>query len=120
MTTTSLNLAGRSILVVDDEALVCLDVARRLQDAGATVLSASRLDKALDMAGHAHLSAGVLDFDLGGTNSSAICWKLVDRRIPFVFHTGRLYTALRQWPTAPVILKPATTGLISTLVGLFR
>jgi hypothetical protein len=78
------------------------------------------LDNALDMTGRPHLSAGVLDFDLGGTNSSAICWKLFDRRIAFVFHTGRHYTALRQWPTAPVILKPATTGLISTLVGLFR
>jgi DNA-binding response OmpR family regulator len=116
----SLNLAGRSILVVEDEALVRLDVAGRLQDAGATVFSASRLDKALDLAGHPHLSAGVLDFDLGGVDSSAICWKLVDRQIPFVFHTGRLYTAFRQWPAAPVILKPAGTGLISTVVGLFR
>jgi DNA-binding response OmpR family regulator len=116
----SLDLAGRSILVVEDEALVRLDVTGRLQDAGATVLSASRLDKALDLAGYPNLSAGVLDFDLGSTDSTAVCWKLVDRRIPFMFHTGRIYTAFRQWPSAPVILKPTTRGLISTVVGLFR
>ena len=118
--TTSMDLAGRSILVVEDEALVRLDVTGRLQDAGATVLSASRLDKALDLAGDPYLSAGVLDFDLGDADSSAVCWKLVDRHIPFVFHTGRAYSAFRQWPSAPVILKPATNGLISTVVGLFR
>jgi DNA-binding response OmpR family regulator len=117
---SSLALAGRSILVVEDEALVRLDVTGRLQDAGATVLSASRLDKALDLAGYHHLSAGVLDFDLGNADSTAVCWKLIDRRVPFVFHTGRVYSAFRQWPSAPVILKPATNGLISTVLGLFR
>ena len=118
--TMSLDLAGRSILVVEDEALVRLDVTGRLQDAGATVFSASRLDKALDLASYLHLSAGVLDFDLGNADSSTVCWKLVDRRIPFVFHTGRAYSAFRQWPSAPVILKPATNGLMSAVVGLFR
>jgi hypothetical protein len=62
----------------------------------------------------------VLDFDLGGADSSPVCRKLVDRRIPFVFHTGRLYTAFHQWPHAPVVLKPATIGLISAVAGLFR
>jgi DNA-binding response OmpR family regulator len=117
---TSLDLAGRSILVVEDEALVRLDVTGRLQDAGATVLAASRLDKALALAGHPGISAGVLDFDLGNTDSTAVCWKLFDRRIPFIFHSGRVYSTFREWPSAPVVLKPATRGLISTVAGLFR
>jgi DNA-binding response OmpR family regulator len=115
-----MDLAGRSILLVEDEPLICLDTARRLQAAGAQVFAASHLDKALGLAGHADLSAGVLDFDLGNADSTLICWKLLDRRIPFVFHTGRVYSAFRQWPAAPVILKPANQGLISTLAGLFR
>ena len=86
---SSLDLVGRSILVVEDEAFVRLDITRRLQDAGATVFAASRLDKALDLAGNPHISAGVLDFELGNAdNTTAVCWKLVDRRIPFIFHTG--------------------------------
>jgi hypothetical protein len=66
------------------------------------------------------LSAGVLDFNLDRADSTLICWKLFDRRIPFVFHTGRNYSAFRQWPAAPVILKPSNQGLIATVAGLFR
>ena len=69
---------------------------------------------------HPDISAGVLDFDLGTANSTPVCWKLADRNIPFVFHSGRLYSAFRQWPAAPVILKPSTHGLIGTLAGFFR
>jgi CheY-like chemotaxis protein len=113
-------LIGRSILVVEDEPLLCYDMVERLQGAGATVFATSHLDRALGLAGHPDLSAGVLDFDLGKADSTAICWKLLDRGIPFVFHTGQVYSAFRQWPRAPVILKPATQGLIATIAGLFR
>jgi hypothetical protein len=68
--------------------LICLDTMSRLQAAGAKVFAASHLDKALGLAGHPDISAGVLDFDLGNADSTLICWKLVDRRIPFIFHTG--------------------------------
>lgn len=113
-------LAGRSILVVEDDPLVRLDVTSRLEAEGATVYGASQLEKALGLADRPDLSAGVLDFDLGSTNSSSVCWKLVSRRVPFVFYTGRIYSAFRQWPTIPVVLKPASSGLIATLAGLFR
>ena len=68
-----MDLTGRSILVVEDEPLICLDTTRRLQAAGAKVLAASHLDKALGLAGHPDLSAGVLDFDLGNADSTLIC-----------------------------------------------
>jgi DNA-binding response OmpR family regulator len=116
----SLDLAGRYILVVEDEPLVCLDLTERLQRAGAVVFAASHLNNALSLADHPDLSAGVLDFDLGKADSTAVCWKLVDRRIPFIFHTGRVYSAFRQWPSAPVILKPSTHGLISAVAALFH
>jgi putative ABC transport system substrate-binding protein len=84
-----MDLVGRSILVVEDEPLVCLDLTERLQRAGAIIFAASHLNNALSLAAHPDLSAGVLDFDLGNADSTAVCWKLVDRRIPFIFHTGR-------------------------------
>ena len=115
---SSLDLRGQHILVVEDEALVRLEVTDRLEDAGAVVVAASRLDKALHLAADPEISAGVLDFDLGDADSTAVCWKLVDRRVPFVFHTGRVYTAFRQWPAAPVILKPASHRLVSAILGL--
>ena len=117
---SSFDLAGRFILVVEDEPLVRLDVTGRLQHAGATVVSASGVEKAIVLAEHPMISAGVLDFDLGNADSTPVCWRLVDRCVPFIFHTGRIYSAFRQWPSAPVILKPSTHGLISAVAALFR
>lgn len=114
----SLNLAGRSVLVVDDEPLICLDIATRLQGAGAQVFAASHLQKAMRLAHRPELSAGVLDFNLGSVDSSPICWKLAERRIPFLFHAGRVHPAFQKWPTAPVLLKPYP-GLIASVIALF-
>jgi CheY-like chemotaxis protein len=116
----STDLAGRSILVVEDEPLIRFDLTMRLEAAGATVVAASHLTDAIDMADHRALSAGVLDFDLGSADTTPVCWRLVDRRIPFVFHTGQVYSAFQQWPLAPIILKPSGHGLIATVAALLR
>ena len=116
----SLDLAGRYILIVEDEPLICLDIATRLQDAGAQVFAASHVAKAMQLADRPALSAAVLDFDLGSTDSSPVCWKLVNRHIPFLFHTARVHTAFQQWPAAPVLLKTTRQGLIAGVVALFR
>ena len=113
-------LTGRCILLVEDEPLVRLDTEKRLEAAGARVLGASRLDRALTFADHPDLSAAVLDFDLGNTDSSAVCCRLTDRRIPFVLHSGTVHSAFRQWPSAPVVLKPETHGLIAAVAALFH
>ena len=113
-------LAGRRILVVEDEPLISLDITARLQDAGASVVSASHLEKALELAEYPNLAAGVLDFDLGNVDSTPVCWKLVDRRIPFIFHSGRMHSAFQQWPSAPVVLKPATQSLVGAVAVLLR
>jgi DNA-binding response OmpR family regulator len=72
-------LSAKSILVVEDELLLCLDIARRLEDAGAKVFTAFNLQKALQLVEASTLSAGVLDFDLGNGDSGAVCWKLLER-----------------------------------------
>ena len=113
-------LAGRCILLVEDEALIRLDTGQRLEAAGARVLGASSLHRALMLADHPDLSAAVLDFNLGDTDSTAVCWRLTDRRIPFILHSGSDHSEFRQWPTAPVVLKPQAHGLIAAVAALFR
>ena len=110
-----MDLTGRMILVVEDEPVVSLDVTSRLEAEGAHVLAAGDLERALVHADHPHLSAAVLDFDLGCADTTGVCWKLTDRRIPFLVHTGRVYSAFQQWPAAPVLLKPATSVIVATL-----
>jgi len=115
-------LDGRTILVVEDEPLVGLDIADSLRSAGATVVSSRSVSDALAQAATAELSAAVLDINLVGEDCSLICQQLTDRGIPFVFHTG--YTVapvLEKWPDAPILRKPSVPGaIINALASLFE
>ena len=78
---TSLALSGRSILVVEDEPLIALDLRQSLESAGAYVFAATQLPHALQLAGHPDLSAAVVDYRLGQGDSTAICSLLEQREI---------------------------------------
>jgi CheY-like chemotaxis protein len=100
-------LSGRSILVVEDEPVIALHLESQLNSAGARVYSAGRLRDALYMAEHPALSAAVLDYRLGGDNSTAVCRRLAELGVPFVFYTGFNDAAtFNHWPAAPVVSKP--------------
>jgi hypothetical protein len=49
----------------------------------------------------------VLDLRLGGDNSAAVCRRLADLGIPFMFYTGFTESdTFRHWPDAPIVSKP--------------
>ena len=118
----TLALAGRAILVVEDEPVIALQLEAQLYAAGATVYSASRLREALHMAEHPALSAAILDFRLGEDSSAAVCRRLQELGIPFVFYTGYSEDdAFRRWPDVPVVSKPVDDGvLIDAVAGLLH
>ena len=98
----------RSILVVEDEPLIALDIHQTLAAAGASVLAATSLKDALELIAYADIAAAVLDVSLGDDDCAPVCAALRKRAIPFMFYTG--YTkadALDEWPDAPAIGKPA-------------
>ena len=70
---TAVSLRGRTILIVEDEPLVALDVAETIKRAGASVLLAHTLKDGLRLADHADLSAAVLDFGLIDGQASELC-----------------------------------------------
>jgi CheY-like chemotaxis protein len=105
------DLKGRSILVVEDEPLIALDIAEGLRNAGAVVLSAFNLRDGLQLASHPDLSAAVLD-------STALCTRLTERGVPFVLHT--CYATCSLPLGAVSVPKPATPAdLVSAIAGLF-
>jgi CheY-like chemotaxis protein len=106
-------LAGRLILVVEDEPLVALDVEKALRAAGARVVSAGYVESGLYTTEHPELSAAVVDLRLGTGNGAAVCRRLRQLGVPFVVHTG--YPAVlvtSDWPDVPVISKPADASRI--------
>ena len=117
-----LPLVGRRILVVENEPVIALSIADCLQDAGALVLSASNTNDALPIVENSHISAAVLDLDLGGGDSTIVCRRLSDRSIPFLFYSGYDDAFVSdKWPNAIVVGKPASEQvLIMTLFALIR
>jgi len=106
-------LAGRTILVVEDEPLVTLDVERVLRGAGARVVSAGQVESGLFITEHPDLSAAVVDLHLGRNgNGAAVGRRLRQLRVPFVVYTGYPSVLITsQWPDVPVLRKPADAGL---------
>jgi DNA-binding response OmpR family regulator len=114
----SLALTGRSILVIEEETLVALQLEEQLHRAGAKVLGARWLREALHMAEHPALSAAVVNLRLGSDSTSRVCRRLSELGIPFVLHTRYDATeALRSWPDAPVVSKPADSHVIVSSVA---
>ena len=116
-------LARQSILIVEDEPLVALDVHRVLSAAGASIISAATPGEAIKLLSFAEVRAAIVDVQLGREDATLVCDLLERRRIPFAFYTGRADTThLRaQWPQVPVIKKPATSrdivSILSTLIA---
>lgn len=81
-------LSGRSVLIVEDQLIVAMDLAAAFQDAGAVVLSAANLSDAMRMADHEDISAAVVDFGLGHDTAAALIDRLTQRDIVFVLHSG--------------------------------
>jgi DNA-binding response OmpR family regulator len=96
---------GCTVLVVQDEPLVGLDVVDILEAAGAQAVLAKSASEAISALDRVQVTAAVLDINLGNHDCAAVCPCLRERDVPFLFHTG--YTApLAGWESVPVIRKP--------------
>jgi CheY-like chemotaxis protein len=99
-------LAGLKVLLVEDEALIALDVGAALREAGCRVVGpAPGIEQALHVIAAEELDVALLDVNLGGEDVFPVADELARRGIPFVFLTGYGRDALperfRDRPTSP-------------------
>lgn len=93
-----------SVVVLEDEALIALDVEEALRDAGFNVLAViSSCADAQEWLETNSPDVAVLDIELRDGNCAAIASLLHDRDIPFVVHTGSSSETARD--EAPIFLK---------------
>lgn len=79
----------RRILVVEDSALVVMDIEGAIANLGWDVVGpAYRLADAIRLAGDAQIDAALVDVNLNGEMSWDAAAILQDRNIPFIFTTG--------------------------------
>jgi CheY-like chemotaxis protein len=101
-------LANCRILIVEDEAVIALELAALLRDEGAEIVGiAQTVTSALDFVRLNHISCSLLDIYLHGETSYPVADALSERRLPFAFLTG--YTdpiVPARHRSRPVLKKP--------------
>lgn len=101
-------LAGKRILVVEDEFIIAAMVEDTLIDAGAVVIGpVYKIQDGLLFVQREAIDAAVLDVNINGEPSDAIAEALMVRGIPMVLATGYGATGLKRFH-APVLDKPYT------------
>lgn len=101
-------LAGKHVLVIEDEYFIAADLKRALAAAGAEVVGPSGdLAAGLALLDARPIDVAVLDVNLEGDFSYAIADALTARDVPFLFVTGYDGWALPEaYRDAPRIAKP--------------
>ncbi len=109
-------LNGKTILIVEDEALLALDLTYAMEDLGAEVVGPCyRLKAALESARDVPVDGAVLDVDLAGEPVFPLADQLVAANIPFIFHTGRQnpQDLVARYATAKVCPKPTSPDTVA-------
>ena len=112
-------LTGRRILVVEDEALLALDLQELLDQCGAKVIGpAVSVSQALEAINENHIDCALLDVKLGDETADAVAVALEQRAIPTVFVTacgdGNLPLGFEAHP---VVEKPYIEEQLLELIG---
>lgn len=96
------------ILVVEDEALICLTLQDVLEDLGCVICAmCTTLQQAMEAVGRDDFDLAILDVNLNGEEITPVSAVLHDRSIPFIFSTGYGRGGIpKQFSHYPLIEKP--------------
>ncbi len=109
------SLAGRRILVVEDEMMIAMLIDDVLKEAGCHVVGPMpRLGPALQAAStEPRLDGALLDINLAGELVSPVADRLIERGVPFVFLTGYGWHMLpERFHSRPLVTKPCRRDLL--------
>jgi CheY-like chemotaxis protein len=97
------DLRGLSVLVVEDNGLLCVVLEETLREAGCEVVGPyGRLPEAMDAATTEHIDIALLDINVRGQLVSPLAERLRARGVPFVL------TSAYQPDDVPRVLQDAT------------
>ncbi|SHI42192.1 hypothetical protein [Wenxinia saemankumensis] len=112
------------MLVLEDEAIILLDLELCLEDAGARPLPASDLAGAMGLVEDDPPDVAILDVSLApGVTSRPVAERLIALGVPFLLHTGDNRVD-RDWMEAlgvPVLRKPVPSDeVVRRALALLR
>jgi CheY-like chemotaxis protein len=85
-----MDISNIKVLVVDDEGVVCSNVAAFLEDEGFTVFSAASGEEALDLLLKQKMDVAIIDMRLPGIDGDTLILKAheIQPVLKFLIHTG--------------------------------
>jgi DNA-binding response OmpR family regulator len=114
------SLHGCSLLIVEDEPLLLMDIESEFSDCGAELTVTTMIHHAMNLVERGGISAAILDHVIGQDNSAPLYDRLFERGIPFVIYTAmdlpekdRKCGVLISKPALPGVLRTAIEGLLS-------
>lgn len=115
-------IAGRTILVAEDEMVLAMMLEDMLQDAGCQVVCAPSVGRGLELANGREFDAAVLDVNLNGVRSYVLADRLAERGVPYLFATGYGDADLRaRYPGRPIVAKPyLDREIVAALASVLR
>lgn len=111
-----MRLVGRSVLIVEDEPLIALELKELLEAEGAKVAIALSPMEALRLIRTVAFSGAVLDFGSRDDENAPLCRTLREHQIPFMYYTG--FDGLDETSLgAPILTKPASAEALITMIN---
>ena len=103
-------LRGRTLLVLEDEILIGMDLVDTFEEAGGNVLPlAQSVERGIELVRDHTIDIGLLDVSLPDGSGFEVARLLADNGVPFAFHSGHVTRgeAQEEFPDAGWIAKPA-------------
>lgn len=112
-------VAGSSVLLVEDEALIAMMIEDMILELGCILqATASNVREALRLLETGRPDIALLDVNLGGDLVYPVCERLAELGIPFVFSTGYgLPGVPEQWRECQVLQKPYGAAQLAAALG---
>jgi CheY-like chemotaxis protein len=114
-------IAGLAILIVEDQALVALDLADAVERRGGHVVGpVASVAEALEISEAQPLGAAILDANLVDRDVTPLAIQLLAKGTPFVVFsgTGLPDDLAKRHPDLPLVMKPAPPEtVLDALVG---
>ncbi|MCA0199853.1 MAG: response regulator [Proteobacteria bacterium] len=110
-------LAGLRILIVEDDALVALNLQEFVESLGCAVIGPTgRLAEALDVLDRVPIDGAMLDINLHGEMVYPLAERLAERQIPMMFCSGHAFTQAvpSKFRSYPQVAKPMVEHTLRT------
>lgn len=101
---------GQSVLIVEDDPLIALDLADSVAHLRGNVIGpVATVSKAMQILDRQFVAAAILDVQLLDADITPVALRLASSHIPLVIHTaaGMPPEVAALWPDLPVLMKPA-------------